>query len=113
MRLFLVRLLEAVLSLLNPPPSPRLAVLEVALDLQRLDQRLFEILESVRLPIDVGKMREDRVPRTVLAEIHRIVEMVKLDYLAEAISSLLKVSETTEEELREEFFEMHGIGGRS
>ncbi len=108
---FLMRLLEAVLNLLKPPRSPRSAVLEVAIELQRLDHRLFDILESVRLPIDVGKMHEERVPRTVLAEIHGIVEMVKSDYLHAAIASLLKLSEVTEEELREEFFELHGVGG--
>ncbi len=113
MRPCLMRLLEAILDLLNPPRSPRLAVLDVALELQRLDYRLFEILDSVRLPVDVGKMREERVPRTVLAEIYGIVEMVKSDYLQEAIRSLLKVCETTEEELREEFFEQHGEGGRT
>ncbi len=108
MRPYLMRLLEIIVDLLNPPRSPRLAVLDVALELQRLDYRLFEILNSMRLPLDVSKMREERVPRTVLAEIYGIVEMVKHDYLNDAIRSLLKVCETTEEELREEFFEVHG-----
>ena len=87
-----------------------MAVLDVALELQRLDYRLFEILTALRLPLDLGKMREERVPPTVLVEIYSIVEMVKQEYLQEAIASLLKVSETTEEELREEFFERHGMG---
>ncbi len=110
MRSFLISLLEAVLHMLNPLHSPRLAVLDVALELQRLDHRLFEVLDSLSLPFDVGKMREERVPRTVLAEIHGIVELVKREYLQEAISHLLRVSEITEEELREEFFELHGGG---
>ncbi len=113
MRPYLMRLLETVLDLLNPLRSPRLAVLDVALELQRLDYRLFEILDSMRLPLDVGKMREERVPRSVLAEIYGIVEMVKHDYLHDAIGSLLKVCETTEEELRAEFFERHDMGGRT
>lgn len=106
-----MRLTEA--HLLDSLRSPRLAVLDVALELQRLDHQLFEILDSVSLPVDVGKMRDGRVPRTVLAEIYGIVEMVKHEYLREAISSLLKVCEMTEEELRDEFFELHGLGGRA
>ena len=56
MRSFLTTLLEAILHVLKPIRSPRLAVLEVALELQRLDHRLFEIMDSLSLPPDVGKM---------------------------------------------------------
>ena len=87
-------------------------MLEVALELQRLDHRLFEICDGLSLPVDVGKMREKRVPRTVAAEIHGIVEMVKTEYLAAAVANLLSVAQVTEEQIREEFFEMHGLGGR-
>ena len=112
MRPYLIRVLEALLEVLNPPRSPQRAVLEVALELHRLDHRLFEILQSLSLPADVGKMRESRVPRTVAAELYGIVEMVKADYLAEAVGSLLQVAQVTEEQIREEFFEQHGLGGR-
>lgn len=107
----MLRVLEAIAYWLSESRSPRAAVLEVALELQRLDQRLFEIGESLVLPVDVGKMRHDRVPRTVVAEIYGIMEMVRSEPLAEAISSLLKVAQTNEAELREEFFERHGGGG--
>ena len=107
MRPYLIRLLEALLDVLVRR-SPQRAVLEVALELQRLDHQLFEICESVSLPADVGKMRESRVPRTVAAELCGIVEMVKADYLAEAVASLLQVAQVTEEQIREEFFELYG-----
>jgi len=97
---------------LNPTWSAQRAVLDVALELHRLDHRLFEILQSLRLPTDVGRMREDGVPRTVAAELHGIVEMVKADYLADAAASLLQVAHVTDEQIREEFFELHGLGGR-
>jgi hypothetical protein len=102
---------EIVAWILRLRRSPRQAVLEVALELQRLDQRLFEIGESLTLPVDVGKMRGDRVPRTVAAELYGIVEVVRQESLAEAISSLQKVAQTSEHELRAEFFQRHGGGG--
>ena len=110
MRPFLIRFLGAVLDLLDSPRTPQRAVLEVALELQRLEHRLFEIRESLSLPVDVGKMRANRVPRTVAAELHGIVEMVKTEYLAEAVANLLRVSQVSEEQIREEFFELHGLG---
>lgn len=107
MKSYLIRLLEAVFDLRSWTRTPQRAVLEVAFELQRLDHRLFEICDSLSLPVDVGKMRENRVPRTVAAELHGIVEMVKAEYLVEAVASLLKVAQVTEKEIREEFFEMH------
>ena len=77
----MVRVLEAIVYWLGRRESPRAAVLEVALELQRLDQRLFEICESMGLPADVAKMRHDRVPRTVAAEVYGIVEMVRAEPL--------------------------------
>ncbi len=108
----MMRVLEAIMYWLSLRRSPRAAVLEVALELQRLDQRLFEIVESVALPFDVGKMRQERVPRSVAAELYGIVEMVKTECLAEAVANLLSVAQVTEEQIREEFFEMHGFEGR-
>ena len=110
MRPYLIRVLRALVELFDPPRSPQRAVLEVAVELQRLDHRLFEICDGLSLPVDVGKMRENRVPGTVAAELYGIVEMVKSDYLADAVASLLKVAQVTEEEIREEFFELHGLG---
>ncbi len=104
----MMRALEAIVYWLSLRCSPRAAVLEVALELQRLDQRLYEIGESVVLPFDVSKMRRDRVPRSVAAELYGIVEMVRAEPLAEAIANLQKAVQTSEEELREEFFERHG-----
>ncbi len=104
----LMGILEALIKLFIPMRSRQRAVLEVALELQRLDHRLFEICESVNLPVDVAKMRESRTPRTVAAELYGIVEMVRTDYLADAVRSLLSVAQVTEEQIREEFFELHG-----
>ena len=62
------------------------------------------------MPVDVSKMRGDRVPRTVAAELYGILEQVRMESLAEAISSLQKVAQASEPELRAEFFERHGGG---
>ncbi len=112
-RAYVIRFLEALLAIVNPLRSPQRAVLEVSFELQRLDHRLFEICECVSLPADVGKMRESQVPRTVAAELHGVVEMVRRDYLGEAVANLQRVAQVTEREIREEFFELHGLGGRS
>ena len=103
----MLRVLEAIAYWLSLRRSPQTAVLEVALELQRLDQRLFEIGQSVALPWDVSRMRQDRVPRTVAAELYAIVEMVRAEPLA-GHRGLAEVAQTSEEELRAEFFERHG-----
>ena len=109
MRCFLIRFLEALLDFLAMPQKrPQRAVLEVALELQRLDHRLFEICESLSLPADLDRMREGRVPRTMTAQVCGIVEIVKTEYLAEAVADLLAVAQVTDEAIREEFFELHG-----
>ena len=104
----MLRVLEAIAYWLSLRRSPQTAVLEVALELQRLDQRLFDLGQSVALPCDVSRMRQDRVPRTVAAELYAIVEMVRAEPLAAAIADLQKAAQTSEEELRAEFFERHG-----
>ena len=101
------RLLHTFFRLFELRYSPRVAVLEVALDLQRLSHRLFEITQSIKRPADVDEMLQDRVPRTVEAEIWGIVDFVRDGCLAEAISELVKVSQVTEEDIRKEFFARH------
>ncbi len=101
------RLVHAFFRLFELRFSPRVAVLEVAFDLQRLNHRLFEITQSIKRPADANEMLRDRVPRTVEAEIWAIIDLVKED-LSSAVDELVKVAKVTEEEIREEFFSRHG-----
>jgi hypothetical protein len=105
------RVFEAIVEYLRPRTAQS-RVLEMALDLQRLDQRLFEFCEALIQPMDSEKMRQGRVPETVVAELYRIVEMVRSEYLGEAIRELVAVCQTTDEALREEFFERPALGER-
>ena len=102
-------LIETILRLFVWRPSPRIAVLEAAMDLQRIHHRLFEITQSLRRPTDLVAMFRDEVPRTVEAEIWGILDLVRDDFLTSAIDELMKVSEVTEEEIREEFFQRHEV----
>ena len=86
------RLVYAFFRLFELRYSPRVAVLEVVLDLERLNHRLFEITESIKLPAVATQMRHETVPRTVETEIWGITDLVRSDSLAEAISELMKVT---------------------
>ena len=102
------RLVHAFFRLFQLRYSPRVAVLEVAFDLERLSHRLFEITESIKLPADATEMAHERVPRTVEAEIWGIIDLVRSGSLADAIDELMKVTKVTERDIREEFFARHG-----
>jgi hypothetical protein len=105
------RVFEAIVDFLRPRTAQS-RVLEMALELQRLDQRLFELCEALIQPMDIEKIRQGRVPETVVAELYRMIEFVRLEYLGEAIRELIAVSQTTDEALREEFFERPAPGER-
>lgn len=101
------RLVQCFLDLFVRRFSPRTAVLDVAIDLQRISHRLFEITQSLRRPTDLDEMFRDEVPRTVEAEIWGILDLVRDEFLSSAIEELVKVAEVTEEQIREEFFKRH------
>lgn len=105
------RVIEAIVDFLRPR-SAQSRVLEMALELQRLDQRLFEFSEALIQPMDIEKIRQGRVPETVVAELYRMVQFVRDEHLGPAIHELVGVCQTTDEALREEFFERPGPGNR-
>ena len=80
-------------------------VLEVVVELVRLDQRLFEVVQDVPLPGDLVAMGEDEVPHSVGAQLSGIVNAVRNDLLKDAIATLTVAAQTTEEDLRKEFVE--------
>ncbi len=97
------RLLEALLYLISPLRSPQMALVDVACDLQRLDYRLFEIMESLRLPRDWREMQRYRTPRTVKVELYFMADLVRSE-LSMSAETLFKAAQVSDEELREEFF---------
>lgn len=83
--------------------AAQLAVLEVTIELIRLDHRLFEIVASLVLPADVDLMAEDKVAHDASAHLDGLVRYVKSDLLGEAIAALLKVTQVTDADLRHAF----------
>ena len=69
------RVIEAIVDFLRPR-SAQSRVLEMALELRRLDQRLFEFCEALIQPMDIEKIRQGRVPETVVVELYRMVQFV-------------------------------------
>jgi hypothetical protein len=95
---------SALLPNWNPAiRAVRSEVLEVVVELVRLDHRLFEIAQSLPLPADVGGMWENELPYSEAAELHATIECVKSDALAEAITTLRAMVQTTEADLRRHF----------
>ncbi|MCP4545768.1 MAG: hypothetical protein GY835_04795 [bacterium] len=78
------------------------AVLEVAIELIRLNKRLTDIAEAVPMPPDVDDMHENITPNTVAVNLHGIVRCVQSDLLLDAISTLIGAANKTDADLRTE-----------
>lgn len=91
---------------LNPSMhAAQSTIFEVALELTRLDRRLFELVQALPLPSDVFEMWEDQVPDNVCAHLVGIVQVVRSDLFKDAIATLMAAAQKTEEDLRKEFLE--------
>ena len=93
------------LSTTDPTVTARLAILEVAVELIRLDYRLFEITQILPCCGDLDNMVEHRIPHDAAAQLDGILRCVKQDLLQEATSALLKVAQVTATDLRRWFME--------
>ena len=94
------------LSLFAPNPlllAAQRRVLEVALELLELDQRLYEIAVGLPLPPTYIAMEEELIPYTGVGQMYVTVQRVKGQYLQPAIQALLAVTQQRDEELLEAF----------
>jgi len=80
----------------------QLAVIEVAIELIRLNKRLTDITEALPMPPDVDDMHENITPNTVAVNLHGIVRCVQNDLLLDAISTLICAANKTDADLRTE-----------
>lgn len=80
----------------------QLAVLEVAIELIRLNKRLTDITEALPMPPDVDDMHENITPNTVAANLYGIVRCVQNDLPLDAISTLICAANKTDADLRAE-----------
>ena len=81
----------------------RWALVDLAGEFMRLDQRIFELLQRIPLPADVEQMWDLEIGTDVAAELYGSLRCVKRDLVEEAISTLRAAAQTTEEQLRKEF----------
>ena len=79
------------------------SLFETAMELIRIDRRLFEIGATINLPPDLDEMQEDRMPHDVHAHVSGIINSVRCDLLSDAIKTLTLVSEITDADLRTEY----------
>lgn len=79
------------------------AVFEIALEIARLDHRLFEIAATIALPPDFAEMNEDRIPKNTAANLWGMIHYVRTDLLSNAIASLREAVQLTNAELRDQF----------
>ena len=80
----------------------QLAVLEVGLELIRIDKRLNDIAEAIHLPPDLDDMFEGQVCENVASHLYTMLHCVRHEMLRDAIDTLLAAANTTPEELRTE-----------
>jgi hypothetical protein len=80
----------------------RRAVLEVAIELARLDHRLFQVSRSLAQPADALEMAAERLPTTPAVQLQGVIGAVKRD-LQEDVEVLLRAAQTDAVALRREF----------
>lgn len=78
-------------------------VVEVAVELVRINKRLNDLAQSVPLPPDIEQMRKNRVPETGAVYLHGMIDVVRQDLLDDAIATLLAGANRRDVDLREEF----------
>lgn len=90
-------------SLLDSTSSRRLLdaqqhVLEVLVDLLRIDHRIYEISEALPLPAIYISMEEGLMPYSGFGHLYVTLQRVKGQYLKPAIETLLKGSQMSHDD---------------
>jgi len=81
-------------------------VRETVASLQRLDDDLAELAESLSLPIDADGMWEARLPESFEAHLYAAVDAVRTDCLQDAVDTLLAALRQSELSLRQRFLQV-------
>ena len=79
------------------------ALFTVAVEVARLDKRLAEICAAIRLPSHFEEMCEFEVPFTVEGQLYSFIDLVKSEFLQEAVKTLLEAAQLEEETLVEQW----------
>ena len=78
-------------------------LLEIVIDLQRLDHRLRALQSTLHLPPKHDQMARGHLPTRAVAEVHNTIEYVLAMILPPAIDYLSSATKVTDKELRLQF----------
>jgi hypothetical protein len=76
--------------------------------LQRLDDELAELAESLSVPLDATEMWESRLPTSFPAHLHAAIDAVRSDCVQDAIDTLLRAVRQSDVSLRRQFLRVVG-----
>jgi hypothetical protein len=91
----------------------RIRIREAVSHLQRLDDELAELVESLSLPLDAAEMWEARLPESLPAHLYAAIDAVRTDCLQDAIDTLLAAVRQSDLSLRQRFLRASSTGGIS
>ncbi len=86
---------------------------EAVSSLQRLDDELAELAESLSLPLDADEMWEARLPESFPTHLCAAIDAVRTDCLQDAIDTLLRAVRQSDVSLRQRFLRASEVGGIS
>ncbi len=86
------------------PLETQKELLEITIELQRLDQRLHELAATLPRPAHQDHMLEGDIPSDVATEIHGAITTGQYDQLRPLIAGLGAASTVTADDLRARFF---------
>ena len=89
------------------------AVLEVAIELVRMDHRLHQLATSLPLPPDLTEMENDEVPHDAAAYLHGVINCVRTDMIQSAVNSLRTAAYKSDSELRADCKQLYTAWGQA
>lgn len=88
--------------------SVRDRIREAVSSLQRLDDELVELAESLSLPPDATEMWDSRLPESFEAHLYATIDTVRTDCLQDAVDTLLRAVRRDDVSLRQRFLRVSG-----
>ena len=86
----------------------RRAAIEVAVELIRLDHRLWELSACIPAPADEAEIWERDWPKTAAIDLRGTILLLRNDGLSQAAEKLMKSAQQTDEDLRLEAVRREG-----
>lgn len=84
-------------------PEIRERIRDAVWSLHGVDDRLAELAESLKLPLDAVEMWDSQIPTNFTANLYAALDAVRTDCLQDAAATLLHAVRQTETSLRREW----------